>query len=239
MEKIVGVRFKKAGKIYYFRPNDTVLAVGDNVIVETVRGMEFGTIVIGERGIDESELVNPLKDILRKATEEDLRQYTENCEAEKRAFDICLEKIANHQLPIKLIEVSYNFDVSKIIFYFTADGRIDFRELVKDLASVFRTRIELRQIGVRDEAKALGGYGCCGRELCCHAILGDFQPVSIKMAKKQNLSLNPAKISGICGRLMCCLKYENYDDDTRPRCAFNYSQLETDDDDDSITSLED
>ncbi len=239
MEKIVGVRFKKAGKIYYFRPNDTVLAVGDNVIVETVRGMEFGTIVIGERGIDESELANPLKDILRKATEEDLRQYAENCEAEKHAFDICLEKIANHQLPIKLIEVSYNFDVSKIIFYFTADGRIDFRELVKDLASVFRTRIELRQIGVRDEAKALGGYGCCGRELCCHAILGDFQPVSIKMAKKQNLSLNPAKISGICGRLMCCLKYENYDDDTRPRCPFNYSQLETDDDDDSITSLED
>ena len=238
MEKIVGVRFKKAGKIYYFRPNDAALSVGDNVVVETVRGMEFGTIVIGEREIDETELANPLKDILRKATDEDLHHYAENCEAEKRAFAICQEKIINHQLPIKLIEVSYNFDVSKIIFYFTADGRIDFRELVKDLASVFRTRIELRQIGVRDEAKALGGYGCCGRELCCHSVLGDFQPVSIKMAKKQNLSLNPAKISGICGRLMCCLKYENYDDDTRPCHAYNYSQLDADEDE-TINSLED
>ncbi|MGI5892626.1 MAG: PSP1 domain-containing protein [Bacillota bacterium] len=213
MVKIVGVRFKRAGKIYYFHPLELDLQVGDQVVVETARGLEFGHVVIDTKEVDDSELLNPLKDVLRKATEEDIAKYMANKEAEKEAFNICQKKIAQHNLPIKLIEVSYTFDVSKIIFYFTAEGRVDFRELVKDLAHVFRTRIEMRQIGVRDEAKILGGLGSCGRVLCCHSVLGDFQPVSIKMAKKQNLSLNPAKISGICGRLMCCLKYESYDDD--------------------------
>ncbi len=212
MATIVGVRFKKNGKIYYFAPQELELKVHDNVIVETARGLEYGEVVLGPKDVPEDELVSPLKDVLRKATDEDNRRQAENKEAEKEAFRICEEKIALHKLPIHLVEVSYTFDVSKIIFYFVAEGRVDFRELVKDLASVFRTRIELRQIGVRDQAKVVGGIGTCGRVLCCHSVLGDFQPVSIKMAKKQNLSLNPAKISGVCGRLMCCLKFENYDD---------------------------
>ena len=213
MANIVGVRFKKNGKIYYFSPADLELQLHDNVIVETARGLEYGSILLGPKEVDDSTLVSPLKDVLRKATPEDDKKYEENGRAEKEAFRICQQKIAKHGLPIDLVEVSYTFDVSKIIFYFTAEGRVDFRELVKDLASVFRTRIELRQIGVRDQAKVIGGIGTCGRVLCCHSVLGDFQPVSIKMAKKQGLSLNPAKISGVCGRLMCCLKYENYDDE--------------------------
>ncbi|MCL2496913.1 MAG: stage 0 sporulation family protein [Clostridiales bacterium] len=211
MVKIVGVRFKRNGKIYYFTPGNLHLAPQDKVIVETARGIEFGMVAIGEKDVAESELVSPLKEVTRKATEDDLRRQEENHAAEKEAFLICQKKITQHMLPIKLVEVSYTFDISKIIFYFTAEGRVDFRELVKDLASVFRTRIELRQIGVRDEAKVLGGIGTCGRELCCHSVLSDFHPVSIRMAKKQNLSLNPAKISGLCGRLMCCLKFEHYD----------------------------
>lgn len=206
---VVGVRFKKAGKIYYFDPNDLPLAVGDGVIVETSRGVEYGTVVTGPREVPEEEVVGSLKKVLRKAEAEDLEQLMANREKEKKAFDICLEKIAAHGLPMKLVDVEQTFDGNKIIFYFTADGRIDFRELVKDLASVFRTRIELRQIGVRDEAKMMGGLGCCGRELCCSMWLSDFASVSIRMAKDQNLSLNPTKISGICGRLMCCLKFEN------------------------------
>ncbi|MDO4582050.1 MAG: stage 0 sporulation family protein [Bacillota bacterium] len=213
MTTIVGVRFKKNGKIYYFAPNNIELKPHDNVIVETAHGVEFGEVVLGPKEVEDKELTQPLKEVLRKATEQDLAKQEENRRGEKEAFDICVKKIAQHNLPIKLIEVSFTFDVSKIIFYFIADGRVDFRELVKDLAAVFRTRIELRQIGVRDEAKAIGGLGSCGRVLCCHSVLGDFQPVSIKMAKKQNLSLNPAKISGVCGRLMCCLKFENYDDE--------------------------
>ncbi|MGI5853189.1 MAG: PSP1 domain-containing protein [Bacillota bacterium] len=209
MYKVVGVRFKKAGKIYYFDPVDIPLATGDPVIVETARGIEFGNVTVGPKEVDDSEVTQPLKKVLRRATPEDLQTAEENCQREKRAFEIGLEKIANHNLEMKLVDVEYTFDRSKIIFYFTADGRVDFRELVKDLASVFRTRIELRQIGVRDEAKMLGGLGPCGRSLCCATFLGDFEPVSIKMAKEQNLSLNPAKISGICGRLMCCLKYES------------------------------
>ncbi len=212
MVDIVGVRFKMAGKIYYFGPDGLALNVGDSVIVETVRGLEFGRVVIPLKKISESDLVSPLKDVIRKATQDDIKKHEENIKAEKEAFRICVVKIAQHNLPIKLIEVSYTFDVGKIIFYFTAEGRIDFRELVKDLASVFRTRIEMRQIGVRDEAKIIGGIGSCGRVLCCHSVLDDFQPVSIRMAKQQNLSLNPTKISGVCGRLMCCLKYESYDD---------------------------
>lgn len=212
MTNIVGVRFKKNGKIYYFHPQELPIQLHDNVIVETARGLEFGEVVLGPKDVPEEQLTNPLKDVLRIATEEDQKRHEDNLIAEKEAFKICQTKIAQHKLPINLVEVSYNFDVSKIIFYFTADGRVDFRELVKDLASVFRTRIELRQIGVRDQAKVVGGIGTCGRILCCHSVLGEFQPVSIKMAKKQNLSLNPAKISGVCGRLMCCLKFENYDD---------------------------
>ena len=206
MLKVVGIRFKKAGKIYYFDPVDTGVEVGDHVIVETVRGLEYGTVVIGAREVEENKLVSQLKPVMRKATEQDALKVQENKVREKEAFNICLRKIAKHGLPMRLIDVEFTFDVNKIIFYFTADGRIDFRELVKDLASVFRTRIELRQIGVRDEAKMLGGIG---RPLCCATFLGDFEPVSIRMAKDQNLSLNPAKISGVCGRLMCCLKYEN------------------------------
>lgn len=209
MATVVGVRFKKTGKVYYFHPQDLELKLKDMVIVETARGLEFGRIVLTNKEVSDKEFSN-LKNILRLATAEDLAQHEANIQAEKEAFALCQEKIILHNLPIKLVDVSYAFDVSKIIFYFTADGRVDFRALVKDLASVFRTRIELRQIGVRDEAKMLGGLGSCGRVLCCHSVLGDFQPVSIKMAKKQNLSLNPSKISGICGRLMCCLKYENY-----------------------------
>lgn len=208
MVTVVGVRFKKAGKIYYFSPSELAIKKDDNVIVETARGVEFGECVIAPKQIDESEIVSPLKSVIRAATEEDIRKHTENKDKEKAAFDICLEKINQHNLRMKLIDVEYTFDNNKVIFYFTADGRVDFRELVKDLAAIFRTRIELRQIGVRDEAKMIGGLGPCGRTLCCSTFLGDFAPVSIKMAKEQNLSLNPTKISGICGRLMCCLNYE-------------------------------
>ena len=209
MYKVIGIRFKKAGKIYYFDPNGFDLLVGDNVVVETARGLEYGEVVIGIKEVKEEEVVLPLKNVVRKATEEDNRQAEDNLQKEQEAFEACQKKIEEHELPMKLIDVEYTFDVSKIIFYFTAEGRVDFRELVKDLASIFRTRIELRQIGVRDEAKMLGGLGSCGRVLCCHSFLGDFEPVSIRMAKDQNLSLSPSKISGICGRLMCCLKYEN------------------------------
>ena len=210
MPTVVGIRFKKACKIYYFDPAESGVAKGDHAIVETARGVEYGEVVIGPREVDESSIVPPLKPVMRKATAEDDLKLAENKIREKEAFNICLRKIKNHNLPMRLIDVEFTFDVNKIIFYFTADGRIDFRELVKDLASVFRTRIELRQIGVRDEAKMLGGIGSCGRPLCCATFLGDFEPVSIRMAKDQNLSLNPTKISGICGRLMCCLKYENH-----------------------------
>ncbi|MDY2637994.1 MAG: stage 0 sporulation family protein [Phascolarctobacterium sp.] len=210
MPTVVGIRFKKACKIYYFDPAESGVAKGDHAIVETARGVEYGEVVIGPREVDESSIVPPLKPVMRKATAEDDLKLAENKIREKEAFNICLRKIKNHDLPMRLIDVEFTFDVNKIIFYFTADGRIDFRELVKDLASVFRTRIELRQIGVRDEAKMLGGIGSCGRPLCCATFLGDFEPVSIRMAKDQNLSLNPTKISGICGRLMCCLKYENH-----------------------------
>ncbi len=206
---VVGVRFKPAGKIYYFDPATIELKLDDGVIVETARGMEFGHVVIAPRSVDSSEVVQPLKLIIRKATAKDIRQVEKNKEREKKAFGICLAKIAKHKLPMKLIDVDYTFDMGKIIFFFTADGRIDFRELVRDLASVFRTRIELRQIGLRDEAKMIGGIGCCGRPLCCSTFLGDFKPVSIRMAKGQGMSLTPTKISGICGRLMCCLRYEN------------------------------
>ncbi|OQB14198.1 MAG: hypothetical protein BWY15_01321 [Firmicutes bacterium ADurb.Bin193] len=208
MVEIIGVRFKSVGKIYYFDPVGEVYSKGDNVIVETVRGIEMGQVMLENRAVNEDDIVTPLKPVVRRATEEDLKKLEENNRKEKEAFDICLKKIKEHGLEMKLIEVEYTFDESKIIFYFTADGRIDFRELVKSLAAIFRTRIELKQIGVRDEAKMLGGFGVCGRELCCRSFLGDFEPVSIKMAKEQGLSLNPTKISGTCGRLMCCLKYE-------------------------------
>lgn len=206
---VVGVRFKKAGKVYFFDPDEQHLALNDGVIVETTRGVEYGKVVVGPHEVQEEEVVAPLKKVIRKATDADQQQLLLNREKERKAYQIGLEKIAAHKLPMKLVHVEQTFDGNKIIFYFTADGRIDFRELVKDLASVFRIRIELRQIGVRDEAKMVGGLGCCGRELCCCAWLSDFVSVSIRMAKEQNLSLNPAKISGICGRLMCCLKYEN------------------------------
>ena len=209
MVDVIGVRFKPAGKIYYFAPGDLDLPLNTPVIVETIRGLELGRVVIGLRQVPEEEVVLPLKKVLRIATPEDLRKMEIHQAKVDEAKEICLQKIAAHQLPMKLVDVEYTFDGSKIIFYFTAEGRVDFRELVKDLAAVFRTRIELRQIGVRDEAKMLGGIGSCGRELCCSTFLGDFEPVSIRMAKDQNLSLNPSKISGICGRLMCCLKYEN------------------------------
>jgi cell fate regulator YaaT (PSP1 superfamily) len=208
MVKTVGVRFKKAGKIYYFDPDELVINAEDNVIVETIRGIEFGEVVLGIREVPEEQIVAPLKKVLRVASEEDKKIYWDNKNKERDALAICLQKVQQHNLDMKLIDVEYTFDNNKIIFYFTADGRVDFRELVKDLASVFKTRIELRQIGVRDEAKMIGGVGPCGRALCCSSFLGDFAPVSIKMAKEQSLSLNPAKISGICGRLMCCLKYE-------------------------------
>jgi cell fate regulator YaaT (PSP1 superfamily) len=206
---VVGVRFKQAGKIYYFDPCGLELKAGDNVIVETARGLEYGQIMSGPREVAEDKITLPLKNVLRIATPEDDAQLAENNDREKKALGICQEKVTHHKLDMKLVDVEYTFDRSKIIFYFTADGRVDFRELVKDLAAVFRTRIELRQIGVRDEAKMLGGLGPCGRPLCCATFLGDFEPVSIKMAKEQNLSLNPVKISGICSRLMCCLKYES------------------------------
>ncbi len=208
MVKVIGIRFRNAGKIYFFDPLDLDIKAGDNVIVETARGVEYGRVVQGPTEITEKEVVATLKPVIRKATEEDDRKDKENRNKEKEAFDICLAKIAKHGLEMKLIDCEYTFDNNKVLFYFTADGRIDFRELVKDLAAVFRTRIELRQIGVRDETKLLGGIGICGRPLCCHSYLSDFVPVSIKMAKVQNLSLNPTKISGVCGRLMCCLKNE-------------------------------
>lgn len=208
MVKVVGIRFKPVGKIYYFNPEETVLTEGDGVIVETTRGVEYGTVVLPAKEIDETTFNMPIKGILRKATEEDKKQVESNKSRVQEARDICLEKIAENGLDMHLVDVEYTFDRSKILFYFTAEGRVDFRQLVKDLAAVFRTRIELRQIGVRDEAKLLGGLGICGRPLCCSQFLGDFEPVSIKMAKEQSLSLNPTKISGTCGRLMCCLKYE-------------------------------
>lgn len=208
MITVVGIRFKKAGKIYYFDPDNLEIKQGDPVIVETARGIEFGEAVIGIKEVAEEDIVSPLKMVLRIADDEDKAKNEDNKAKEKDAFNICLEKISEHGLPMKLIDVEYTFDNSKIIFYFVADGRIDFRELVKDLAAIFRTRIELRQIGVRDESKMIGGLGPCGRSLCCSTFLGDFEPVSIKMAKEQNLSLNPTKISGVCGRLMCCLNYE-------------------------------
>ncbi|OOM11197.1 PSP1 domain-containing protein [Clostridium saccharobutylicum] len=208
MIKVIGVRFKKAGKIYYFSPAELLVKKGDYVIVETARGIEFGECVIGIKEIKEEEIVSPLKNVIRIADDKDINKHKENKEKEKEALDICLNKIQEHKLDMKLIDVEYTFDNHKVIFYFTADGRVDFRELVKDLATIFKTRIELRQIGVRDEAKMVGGLGPCGRSMCCSTFLGDFASVSIKMAKEQNLSLNPTKISGICGRLMCCLNYE-------------------------------
>lgn len=209
MLEVVGVRFKEAGKIYYFAPGQESLSRGQAVIVETVRGIEYGEVVIADKQMDEEDVVLPLKSILRIADDKDAMIVRENKVAALDAHAVCVEKIREHKLDMKLVDVEYTFDRNKVIFYFTAEGRVDFRELVKNLAAVFRTRIELRQIGVRDEAKLLGGIGPCGRVLCCSSFLGEFEPVSIKMAKDQNLSLNPTKISGVCGRLMCCLKYEN------------------------------
>lgn len=208
MTEVIGVRFKSSGKSYYFDPEDLEIQKGSYVIVETARGIEIGEVTMGRTAVQETEIIQPLKKVIRAATEEDLEHARENTEKEKWALDVCQQKIEQHKLDMKLINVEYTFDNNKVLFYFTSDGRVDFRELVKDLASVFKTRIELRQIGVRDEAKILGGIGICGRCLCCKSFLGDFHPVSIKMAKEQGLSLNPTKISGNCGRLMCCLKYE-------------------------------
>jgi len=208
MKKVIGVRFRTAGKVYYFDPLDLDIKKGSHVIVETARGIEYGTVVGDVKEVEDEKVVAPLKSVLRITTEKDDEQEKKNKEKEKDAFKICLEKIKKHGLEMKLIDAEYTFDNNKVLFYFTADGRVDFRELVKDLASVFKTRIELRQIGVRDETKIRGGIGICGRPLCCHTHQSDFIPVSIKMAKEQNLSLNPTKISGVCGRLMCCLKHE-------------------------------
>ena len=209
MITIIGVRFRNVGKVYYFSPRELDICVGDHVIVETARGVEYGFVVLGPKEVDDSKVIQPLKEVIRIATPKDDAREESNRKKEKEAFEICQKKIRAHNLEMKLIDAEYTFDNNKVLFYFTADGRVDFRELVKDLAGVFKMRIELRQIGVRDEAKMLGGIGSCGRSLCCHSWLADFEPVSIKMAKVHNLSLNPAKISGICGRLMCCLKYEN------------------------------
>ena len=208
MVKIIGVRFRNVGKIYYFNPKNFQIKTGDAVIVETARGVEFGRVVLGPKEVEDSKVVQPLKDVIRVATKKDQEKEENNRKKEKEAYEICLKKIQKHDLDMKLIDAEYTFDNNKVLFYFTADGRIDFRELVKDLAAVFKTRIELRQIGVRDETKILGGIGICGRPLCCHTYLSEFVPVSIKMAKEQNLSLNPTKISGVCGRMMCCLKNE-------------------------------
>lgn len=208
MTRVIGVRFRPAGKIYFFAPGKYEVNTGDKVIVETARGVEFGSVVTGPKDVEDDKITQPLKSVIRIATQEDIRKEEKNREKEKEAFGICLEKIRKHGLEMKLIDAEYTFDNNKVLFYFTADGRIDFRELVKDLASVFRTRIELRQIGVRDETKIRGGIGICGRPLCCNTYLTEFAPVSIKMAKEQNLSLNPSKISGVCGRLMCCLTNE-------------------------------
>ncbi|WP_297636419.1 stage 0 sporulation family protein [uncultured Clostridium sp.] len=229
MLKVIGVRFKKAGKIYYFDPQELNVTKDSYVIVETARGIEFGQCVISEKQIDESEIIAPLKTVIRIADEEDKKNHAENKAKEEEALRICTEKIWDHKLDMKLIDVEYTFDNNKVIFYFTADGRVDFRELVKDLATIFKTRIELRQIGVRDEAKMIGGLGPCGRPMCCSSFLGDFTSVSIKMAKEQNLSLNPTKISGICGRLMCCLNYEQSTyEDIRKRLPRVGSIVETD-----------
>lgn len=208
MAIIIGVKFKGAGKVYYFDPDEAILNAGDYVVVETSRGIECGTVTFGNREINDDGLNRPLKKIIRPATAEDIAHLEDNRKKEEKAYGICLKTIIEHNLKMKLVTVEYTFDNNKILFYFTADGRVDFRELVKDLAGIFRTRIELRQIGVRDESKMLGGLGICGREFCCKGFLSDFQPVSIKMAKEQGMSLNPVKISGTCGRLMCCLKYE-------------------------------
>lgn len=208
MIKIIGVRFRNVGKVYYFNPNSLSIKVGNHVIVETARGVEYGLVVLGPKDVEDSKVIQPLKEVLRIATPKDDAKEESNRKKEKEAFQICQKKIQTHNLDMKLIDAEYTFDNNKVLFYFTADGRIDFRELVKDLAAVFKTRIELRQIGVRDETKILGGIGICGRSLCCHTFLSEFAPVSIKMAKEQNLSLNPTKISGVCGRLMCCLKNE-------------------------------
>ena len=208
MIKVVGIRFRTAGKIYFFDPGKFTVKKGDHVIVETARGIEFGTAVSDAKEVEDDKVIQPLKPVLRIANQKDVEQEAANKEKEKEAYKVCLEKIRKHGLEMKLIDAEYTFDNNKVLFYFTADGRIDFRELVKDLAAVFKTRIELRQIGVRDETKIVGGIGICGRPLCCHTHLSDFIPVSIKMAKEQNLSLNPTKISGVCGRLMCCLKHE-------------------------------
>ena len=208
MTKVVGIRFRNVGKIYYFNPKEYKMKIGDHVIVETARGIEFGRVVLGPKEVGEDEVIHPLKEVLRVATPEDEEREKQNRQKEKEAFKICQKKIRDHGLEMKLIDAEYTFDNNKVLFYFTADGRIDFRQLVKDLAAIFKTRIELRQIGVRDETKILGGIGICGRCLCCHTYLSEFAPVSIKMAKEQNLSLNQTKISGVCGRLMCCLKNE-------------------------------
>lgn len=208
MAVVIGVRFKDIGKVYYFDPGDENFETGESVIVETARGLECGQVAAANKDVDDSQIIKPLKKVIRRATQKDLQQLEKNIERERQAMELCSAKIAEHGLDMKLVDVEYTFDHSKILFYFTSDGRVDFRGLVKDLAAMFRTRIELRQIGVRDEAKMLGGLGICGRVLCCASFLGDFQPVSIKMAKEQGLSLNPTKISGTCGRLMCCLKYE-------------------------------
>lgn len=209
MAEVVGIRFKEVGKVYYFDPDGKTFEKGDRAIVETARGVECGEVTMGNSVVDDSEIVKPLKSVIRAATKADLERVRENAEKEKKAFSVCEEKILKHKLDMKLVNVEYTFDGGKILFYFTADGRVDFRELVKDLASIFHARIELRQIGIRDETKMLGGLGPCGRACCCNQFLKDFERVSIKMAKTQGLSLNPAKISGLCGRLMCCLKYEN------------------------------
>ena len=228
MTKVVGVRFRQVGKIYFFAPGKYSIETGQHVIVETARGIEYGQVVLGEREVEDSAVVQPLKAIIRVATAEDDEREIKNRQKENEAFKICLEKIAKHNLDMKLIKAEYTFDNNKVIFYFTAEGRVDFRDLVKDLATIFKTRIELRQIGVRDEAKMLGGLGPCGRPLCCSTFLGDFASVSIKMAKEQNLSLNPTKISGICGRLMCCLNYEQSTyEDIRKRLPKVGSLVET------------
>lgn len=230
MSLIIGVRFSENGKIYYFDPGELKLEQGDRVIVETARGVEFGEVALGPREVTEKKIVAPLKKVIKKADERDEKKLAKNKQKEKEAFDVCIDKIKKHEMDMKLIDVEYTFDGSKVIFYFTADGRVDFRELVKDLAAVFKTRIELRQIGVRDEAKKVGGLGPCGRPACCNSFLGDFQPVSIKMAKDQNLSLSPTKISGLCGRLMCCLKYEqDYYHDMRRKMPRNGSLVKTQD----------
>lgn len=229
MIKVIGVRFKEAGKIYYFDPNGFQIETQDYVIVETARGVEFARAVISNREVEEDDVVLPLKKVQRMATEKDVQHKEENLQLAKTALHSCKDKIIQHKLDMNLVDVEYSFDRNKAVFYFTAEGRVDFRNLVKDLASDFKTRIELRQIGVRDEAKLLGGIGPCGRMLCCSTFLGDFEPVSIKMAKDQNLSLNPAKISGICGRLMCCLKYENdHYEDAKKNLPDMWEKVETD-----------